>query len=183
MKNNTNPKNIKRQPDRLTDAIKRWPDIFLVSFLLFIILNIGYLQHFVGGIRCGKPPLIVNVGTSFAGGSGTSKYSIPDDGQYYYQPSLTSIYYCSAIDADNDYVQPSYTGYDDYSDAMTVCPSLQKKMIAAYETKTQTGNKYHYISTDKELTPAENESIVYFCTSEQAENNGYGSLVLRNLHR
>lgn len=180
---NTNTKKVQRQSNRITDAIKRWPDIFLVSSLLVLILNVGYLQHFIGGVVCGKSPLIVDVGTSFAGGSGTSTYSIPDDGPYYYQPSLTSIYYCSSIAADSDYIQPAYKGYGDYSDVLTVCPSWQKKLIAAYETSTQEGYKYHYITTDKELTAADNESIVYFCTAEQAENNGYGSLALRNLHR
>lgn len=145
---------------------------------MFMLLNIKGVQYTAGSIRCGKPPVIVTEGTTFAGGSGTSYYYIEDDGSYY-KPAETTFYYCTIDEAVDNYVEPGFKGYSEYSALDPMCPLIKERM-AAYDVSKSENTILYYKKTDKELPEPTDGRIDYFCTEQQAINNGYGKMNHKN---
>lgn len=84
---------------------KKWGWV-LVSFILVVIVGFGsgIIQFYSAYVGCGKSPIIVQPGSSFAGGYGPGYYTEEDQT---YGPAWDNSYYCSQKEAEAAGFQPS----------------------------------------------------------------------------
>lgn len=158
---------------------RNW-DIIVVLMMVFVYLNIGQLQHVIGGVVCGKSPILVDRGSNIAGGS-YARYYIQDDGEHHYNVNNMTMYYCTPDKADANYIEPGFSGYSNYYDLDLICPE-KKARIAAHKTLHQKGTdmpEYYYEKVDDNVAG----DVTYFCTEQQAINNGFGKVKIPNLRR
>jgi hypothetical protein len=143
----------------------------IVGLVLIISFLSGWAQFGIAYVQCGHAPVILEPGTSFAGGSRASYYTT-DDFEYY-NFSSQSRFFCStdALHAYAPNVTPAFIGIDGY-DAyyLSYCHNLTTPVTAYFAPY---GQKNYYLITGDQYYNAKNPNARLFCNQTQAIDNGF----------
>ena len=133
--------------------------VFVVSFLT------GSLQYATGYLQCGTRPLIIQPGSTFAGGSGRDKIFTTDD-NFLYKYNISSYYRCSVEQA-LEVADPGFNGNPDYDNyAIDWCGGEMKQVVAHIPSMT-------YLLPQDESYKIPAEESHYFCKEYQAKASGF----------
>ncbi len=76
----------------------------ILVLIIIIGLGTGYFQFYTAYIRCGKAPIMVHPGSSFASGYSPGYYT-KDDG-FHYKPGWNHYYFCTEKEAQQNGIKP-----------------------------------------------------------------------------